>query len=78
MHVKVFTVLRIGHGRTPLEATKEATTEIENGFRAGTATVAADSTRSSGPVASVYRTDTFVMRCSDVRGDVGGHAADGP
>ncbi len=27
-HVEVFTVLRIGHRRTPLEATKEATTEI--------------------------------------------------
>jgi hypothetical protein len=32
VHVKVFTVLRIGQRRTPLEATKEATPEIENGF----------------------------------------------
>jgi hypothetical protein len=29
VHVEVFTVLRIEHRRTPLEATKEATKEIK-------------------------------------------------
>src|SRR6478672_8411534 len=47
VHVKVFTVHRTGHRRTPLEATKEATAEIENTFRAGMAGAFAASTRSS-------------------------------